>query len=84
MFAGDWLVSTLNGPIKGIGRQGIASINNFVAYYIIDLPVAYYLAFHYGAHISNEDKTFGQEVDGIGQRGLWIGVSIALFYNAIC
>ena len=58
-FALDWLVSVLNGPIRGIGKQGMASKNNFVAYYLLDLPLSYYLTFYYGSHISLEESTYG-------------------------
>ena len=48
MFSLDWLVTMLNGPIRGIGKQGLASFNSLIAYYILELPVSYYLTFYYG------------------------------------
>ncbi|EAZ62969.2 predicted protein [Scheffersomyces stipitis CBS 6054] len=46
------------GVLRGQGRQRIGSILNMISYYVIALPVGYYLAFHVG----------------LGLHGLWFGL----------
>ena len=59
-------MTLLGGGIRALGKQGLASISSFVSYDLICLPLAYYLTFYYGTHISTESKTLGQELPGLG------------------
>jgi MATE family multidrug resistance protein len=51
------------GVFRGSGRQALSAKLNFVAYYIIGIPVGYFLALPLG----------------MGVEGLWIGMSAGLF-----
>ena len=46
-FSLDYWITVNIGAIRGIGKQGLASINNLISYYIIELPLAFYLAFYF-------------------------------------
>mmetsp|Transcript_30572 Transcript_30572/g.71629 ORF Transcript_30572/g.71629 Transcript_30572/m.71629 type:complete len:583 (+) Transcript_30572:97-1845(+) len=59
----DSINATVQGVFRGSGRQHIGAWLNFVAYYVVGLPVGAGLA--YGT--------------SQGLRGLWIGVSVGLF-----
>ena len=50
----------LQGPIRAIGKQGVASVISVVAYYAIALPASLYLCFAMDY--------------GIG--GLWLGIML--------
>jgi len=77
-------VTVLNGAIRAIGKQGIASVNNFIVFYVIYIPLAYYLSLHFNKHKSYETETYCMELSGLGQKGLWIGGTIALTYKIFC
>jgi len=51
------------GIIRGVGRQMIGAIFNFLGFYVLGLPLGYYLCFQ----------------AGMGLYGLWWGLSGALF-----
>ena len=53
----------ISGILKGSGRQYIGAIVNFVAYYIIGIPLAVVIGF----------KTH------LGVIGIWIGMTIGNF-----
>ena len=75
---------TLGGAIRGIGQQGFASINYFIAYFIIDLPLSFYLCFNYGSHdekANDDTDTESKIVQGLGLTGLWSAVCIAGAYG---
>ena len=47
LYAG---VISFGGAIRGIGQQGLASINYFIAYFCIGIPFSAYLVFCVGTH----------------------------------
>ena len=53
----------ISGVLRGSGRQYIGAIVNFIAYYIIGIPLAVLLGF----------KT------SLSIRGIWIGMAIGNF-----
>ncbi|KAI3600723.1 mate efflux family protein [Moniliophthora roreri] len=55
----DGLAGSCGGGLRGQGRQHLGAIFNFVAYYIIALPMGITLAFHQNTQL--------------GLQGLWIG-----------
>ncbi|CAB4292937.1 unnamed protein product [Prunus armeniaca] len=59
--------SVLSGVIRGSGQQKIGAYVNLGAYYLIGIPTAVLLAF----------------VQHIGGKGLWIGIIMALFVQAL-
>ncbi|CAO3613854.1 unnamed protein product [Cunninghamella blakesleeana] len=63
----DSLANCSAGVIRALGRQHISAKINFFAYFIVSLPLGYYLTFirHWGLY------------------GLWTGLSIALFLCAL-
>lgn len=63
----DSLTCATGGVLRGQGRQKIGGILNLVSYYLIALPCAFLLAFHYKLELF----------------GLWLGMLIALFVISI-
>lgn len=63
----DFLSCITGGILRGQGRQHIGGVMNLVSYYLIALPFAFLLAFHF------EMKLFG----------LWIGMIIGLLFVSI-
>jgi len=63
----DGIQATSGGVLRGCGRQVLGAAYNFVAYYIIGLPLASVFAF----------------VLDFGLQGLWGGVAIALSLAAV-
>ena len=57
----DGLQVALSGIFKGMKRTGVVLISNFVAYWLISLPLGYTLAFHYHLNL----------------RGFWYGLASA-------
>ncbi|KAF5354556.1 hypothetical protein D9758_011209 [Tetrapyrgos nigripes] len=58
----DGLAGSCGGSLRGLGRQHLGAIFNFVAYYVIALPLGIGLAFR----------------RGMGLQGLWIGQVVGL------
>ncbi|ONH89483.1 hypothetical protein PRUPE_I005400 [Prunus persica] len=63
----DGIQSVLSGVIRGSGQQKIGAYVNLGAYYLIGIPISVILAF----------------VLHIGGKGLWIGITVALFVQAV-
>ncbi|KAI6680677.1 hypothetical protein NL676_034558 [Syzygium grande] len=63
----DGIQSVLSGTARGCGWQKIGAFINLGAYYFLGIPIAIFLAF----------------VCHIGGRGLWIGIIVALFAQAL-
>ncbi|PON56814.1 Multi antimicrobial extrusion protein [Parasponia andersonii] len=63
----DGIQSVLSGTIRGSGRQKIGAFANLAAYYLIGIPIAILLAFVYH----------------FGGKGLWMGIIVALFMQAL-
>lgn len=57
----DGLQVALSGIFKGMKRTGVVLISNFVAYWLISLPLGYTLAFHFHLNL----------------KGFWIGLASA-------
>ncbi|XP_047320678.1 protein DETOXIFICATION 16-like [Impatiens glandulifera] len=63
----DGVPSILSGTVRGCGRQKIGAFVNLGAYYLIGIPCAVLLAF----------------VFHFGGKGLWTGIIVALFSQAL-
>lgn len=60
------------GCLRGQGTQKIGGIANLMSYYLVGLPLAFFLAFYYPT------------VDApMGLSGLWAGITFALFIIAV-
>ena len=57
----DGLQVSLAGIFKGMKRTGIVLLSNFIAYWLISIPVGYTLAFHYHLNL----------------KGFWMGLASA-------
>ena len=57
----DGLQVSLSGIFKAIKRTGVVLLSNFIAYWLISIPVGYTLAFHYKLDL----------------RGFWYGLATA-------
>ena len=57
----DGLQISLAGIFKGMKRTGVVLVSNFIAYWLISIPVGYTLAFHYHLNL----------------KGFWIGLASA-------
>jgi len=71
----DILNICFGGAVRGIGQQGFSSINYFITYFVINLPLSFFLTFKFGSH--TED---GISVLGMGIAGIWTATSIAGCY----
>ncbi|WCJ42388.1 MATE efflux family protein [Euphorbia peplus] len=58
--------TVLSGSCRGCGWQKIGALINFGAYYFVGIPLAIFLAF----------------VSHMGGKGLWIGITVAMFVQA--
>ncbi|KAK3437734.1 hypothetical protein EUGRSUZ_C02411 [Eucalyptus grandis] len=63
----DGIQSVLSGIARGCGWQKIGAVINLGAYYLLGIPVAVFLAF----------------VCHFGGKGLWTGIIVALFAQAL-
>jgi MATE family multidrug resistance protein len=64
---GDGVNATVGGVLRGAGRQELGAIFNLVAYWILGLPLAGYLAFK----------------ANLGVTGLWIGLATCASFNGV-
>jgi MATE family multidrug resistance protein len=55
------------GVFKAIGKQTLAAKLNFTAYYVVGIPLAYVLGLTLG----------------LGVEGLWLGITVGLFWGSI-
>ena len=74
---GDSINAVVQGIFRGCGKQYLGAILNFIAYYIVGIPLGIILAFHgYGIGFNGDND------NGLGVDGLWIGMTIGLFVVA--
>lgn len=64
----DAIQGVISGVLRGAGKQLIGAISNVIAFYVIGLPMSYYLCFH---------TSFG--VNGL-LAGLAFGVIFQVLY----
>lgn len=57
----DGLQVALSGIFKGMKKTGVVLLSNFIAYWLISLPVGYTLAFHFKMNL----------------KGFWLGLAFA-------
>lgn len=74
---GDGIQSALNGIIKGCGRQCIIMPIVLVAYWIVGVPLAYYLAFIRHDGVMCSDSYF------CGVRGLVTGMTVGTYVHMV-
>ena len=55
------------GIFRAIGKQSLCATLNFIAYYIVGIPLGYALAF----------------IFGMGVEGLWLGMTVGLIFVSI-
>ncbi|XP_038890578.1 protein DETOXIFICATION 16-like [Benincasa hispida] len=63
----DGIQSIFSGITRGCGRQKIGAFINLGAYYLVGIPMAIFLAFF----------------QGIGGKGLWMGIIMGVFTQAL-
>ncbi|BBN67957.1 MATE efflux family protein [Prunus dulcis] len=78
----DGIQSVLSGVIRGSGQQKIGAFVNLGAYYLIGIPISIILAFvlHIGGRITLWHINFKSTCSS---QGLWIGITVALFVQAV-
>ncbi|KAG9077507.1 hypothetical protein FRC06_008875, partial [Ceratobasidium sp. 370] len=62
----DGVNAVTAGVLRARGKQSLGALVNITAYYVIGIPLGIYLAFWWDMHL----------------KGLWVGLSVALFYSA--
>ncbi|CAE6504877.1 unnamed protein product [Rhizoctonia solani] len=62
----DGATAVTDGVLRATGRLGLGAMVNITAYYCIGIPLGLYLAFWKGMEL----------------KGLWIGITAAIFYAA--
>ncbi len=65
LFDGTQVVAS--GILRGMGRPGAGAVANLLGFYLVALPLGYWLAFE----------------GGMGLRGLWFGLALGLVLVAI-
>jgi len=60
----DGLQSVATGALRGAGETRIPMLSSFVAYWVVGLPLGYYLGFN----------------RGLGALGLWMGLALSLMF----
>lgn len=60
----DGWAAANGGTLRGMGKQHVGAAANLISYYLIALPLGFFLAFRVGS--------------GLGLNGLWIGNALAL------
>jgi MATE family multidrug resistance protein len=68
----DGLAGTTGSILRSLGLHSTGALINLTSYYIFGLPLGLWLAF--------SDHVNGGK--GLGLKGLWIGLSVALLYAA--
>ncbi|KAG8746275.1 hypothetical protein FRC10_005524 [Ceratobasidium sp. 414] len=63
----DGVNAVTGGALRARGKQSLGALVNVTAYYVIGIPLGIYLAFWWDMRL----------------KGLWIGLSVALFYSAV-
>ena len=63
---GDSVNAGVQGTFRGSGRQNLGAKLNFIAYYVLGIPMGAYIAFGLG----------------YGVIGLWMGITISLYFIA--
>ncbi|KAL6984997.1 hypothetical protein U1Q18_018378 [Sarracenia purpurea var. burkii] len=63
----DGIQTVLSGTARGCGWQKIAAFANLGAYYLLGIPIGIILGF----------------VFHLGGKGLWVGITVALFAQAL-
>jgi len=74
----DGLAGSCGGSLRGQGRQHLGALFNFVAYYIIALPLGISLAFrlNYGLKGLWIGQVVGLTIVGISEYGcIWLGTN---------
>ncbi|GMN52141.1 hypothetical protein TIFTF001_021286 [Ficus carica] len=63
----DGIQTIFSGTNRGCGQQKVGAVANIAAYYLVGIPTAILLAFVYH----------------VGGKGLWMGILVALFLQAL-
>ncbi|KAH6693746.1 multidrug and toxin extrusion protein 2 [Plectosphaerella plurivora] len=63
----DSVATTLNGVLRGLGKQAIGSVVSIICYYIVAMPISFTAAFGLGWELV----------------GLWTGIAVALSLNSV-
>jgi Na+-driven multidrug efflux pump len=79
----DFIQESLCGTIKALCQQNKAMIINFISYYVIIIPLAYYFAFmctnkqllyiFQGGPDSETEAEMLSDKPGLGMVGIWLG-----------
>ena len=71
-FCLDYWQLIFGGPIRALGKQGVATMINIFAFFGIILPISYPVAILYDKHMGPNKEGTIIEKDGLGQFGIWI------------
>jgi len=63
----DGMQGVASGVLRGAGKQFIGAVANIIAFYVIGLPMAWFLCFKHG----------------LGVRGLMMGISFGTFFQVV-
>ena len=77
----DFIQESLSGTIKALCQQNKAMVINFISYYLIIIPMAYYLTFRFSNKawfLDGDSPDF--EKPGLGLIGIWMGFVIGMIH----
>jgi len=64
--------------VRGQDQKEQVRIISLIAYFVISLPLSYYLTFKVSEHTREDpiNPQAGQTVEGMGLKGIWISICI--------
>lgn len=73
------LSHVMSGILRGIGKQRFMLVTNVLCYWILAMPLAYYLALHVSEHTYISDLGERLTMAGTGIMGTWLALNLAGF-----
>lgn len=74
----DYIQCVIQGTIKALGQQQLASMINFVTYFLIGIPLSYFFAF---SETFNPTDGLQNTINIGGIYGLVLGLTLAVVIN---
>lgn len=89
-IACEFLQAVLCGTLNALGKQKPALVVNLITYFVFVLPFSFFFAFRHGERVQTEYETgfwftyvVHKTKPGLGVPGLWLGVTVGLFYQIV-
>ena len=80
-IVGDSLAASFNGVLKGCGRQAVAVPVVLISYWVLGIPLSYYVTFI--RHDGNMTCSNDESLNFCGVRGLVLGSTVGTWFHAL-